>query len=201
MNWLDGPAGKQATVQNQIRADLSQWRKGIVLGPKDDLAKKRRPSNEGKIWIGPPTPAEPDESDEPAQPMDKPKKARRKKKNTKVPEQWKKCPKKGELIQGKQFLLNFNGFCQRFLFFIEPFHLISRSFETGIFLPFKTPLDDRYSNQLLPNELFTPEMMIESCRSDGTNEIGLWIDLTSTNRFYDKSLITSSGIRYVSGTE
>lgn len=65
----------------------------------------------------------------------------------------------------------------------------------GRFLPFKTPLDDKFNNQLNESERFTPQMLIRSQKSPDP-KIGLWIDLTKTNRYYDKKIVENAGIKY-----
>lgn len=67
---------------------------------------------------------------------------------------------------------------------------------TGLFLPFKTPLDRKFDRKLSPTDYFTPEMLIASMKSFGL-KIGLWIDLTNTNRYYDKEIIEKQGISYL----
>lgn len=64
------------------------------------------------------------------------------------------------------------------------------------FLPFKTPLDDKYFSQINPTDYFSPSMVIALQRSNNY-KIGLWIDLTNTSRFYDRKVIEAAGIRYV----
>ena len=64
------------------------------------------------------------------------------------------------------------------------------------FLPFKTPLDQRYFRALAPSEYFTPEMLVASTKSAGFR-IGLWIDLTNTNRYYNKETIERMDIAYL----
>ena len=71
------------------------------------------------------------------------------------------------------------------------------SAKTGRLLPTKTPLDDRYAKQMHQKELFTPEMVLESHKSNGVNKIGLWFDLTATDRYYDTELVVRNGVRYV----
>lgn len=88
--------------------------------------------------------------------------------STRLPPRWRKCPRKGTLID------------------------VGLS---GKFLPFKTPLDDKFNRELKPTELFTPQMLIKS-QKDANQRIGLWIDLTKTNRYYDKRMVEQAGITY-----
>ncbi|KAH7636958.1 mRNA-capping enzyme [Dermatophagoides farinae] len=66
----------------------------------------------------------------------------------------------------------------------------------NVFLPFKVPLDDSYSSLLAPSMYFTPTMLVNYGRHNNIN-IGLWIDLTFTDRFYDKTLVEKEKIGYV----
>ena len=60
----------------------------------------------------------------------------------------------------------------------------------------KTPLDERFNDQVPPECLWTPQMVEASLRSYKV-KIGLWIDLTNTKRFYKSSIIEDLGIQYV----
>ena len=55
----------------------------------------------------------------------------------------------------------------------------------GKFLAFKTPLSDRFDDQVPVEYRFTPSMLISSMKSYKV-KIGLWIDLTKTNRYVMK---------------
>ena len=50
------------------------------------------------------------------------------------------------------------------------------------FLAFKTPLDERYDDQVPPANRFSPNMLFQSMKAFKV-KIGLWIDLTKTSRF------------------
>ena len=63
------------------------------------------------------------------------------------------------------------------------------------FLPFKTPLDDRFESKIPPQYLFTPEMFIQRWTSRKI-DIGMVIDLTNTTRFYDKQIFLDHKIDY-----
>ena len=65
----------------------------------------------------------------------------------------------------------------------------------GKFLAFKTPLDQRYDPQIEDCYRFGPEMIFAAMKSYKA-KIGLWIDLTNTSRFYDRSFLQSMGCRY-----
>ena len=50
------------------------------------------------------------------------------------------------------------------------------------FLAFKTPLDERYDDQVPPANRFSPTMLFQSMKAFKV-KIGLWIDLTKTSRY------------------
>lgn len=64
------------------------------------------------------------------------------------------------------------------------------------FMPFKTPLSERYDNQVPPECRFPPKMLFSQCKSKKIR-FGLWIDLTNTFRFYDKRDVEEEGCKYV----
>ncbi|XP_034827857.1 mRNA-capping enzyme isoform X2 [Maniola hyperantus] len=64
------------------------------------------------------------------------------------------------------------------------------------FLAFKTPLDSRYNDKVQDIYRFTPTMLFDSVKSF-KRKLGLWIDLTNTSRFYDKSEIERRDCKYV----
>lgn len=66
-----------------------------------------------------------------------------------------------------------------------------------VFLPFKTPLDERYSGEVPDANLFSPQMVLDY--NYGNRKIGLWINLTFTDRFYDSNIVESRQIDSVSG--
>ncbi|XP_026470079.1 mRNA-capping enzyme-like [Ctenocephalides felis] len=61
------------------------------------------------------------------------------------------------------------------------------------FLAFKTPLDSKFDVPLV--DKFDPEMLFNNMKSYKA-EIGLWIDLTNTSRFYDKKIIKQFNCKY-----
>ncbi|XP_064483441.1 mRNA-capping enzyme-like [Ornithodoros turicata] len=65
-----------------------------------------------------------------------------------------------------------------------------------IFLPFKTPLGDEYDSQLPEAHRFPPSMLL-TVFARYKMQMGLWIDLTNTNRFYDKKHVECAEITYV----
>ncbi|KAG8184984.1 hypothetical protein JTE90_024519 [Oedothorax gibbosus] len=64
------------------------------------------------------------------------------------------------------------------------------------FIAFKTPLDDSYNSEVPLECSFSPSMIIGSL-SNPKAKLGLWIDLTNTNRFYNKNEVEGRNIRYV----
>jgi mRNA-capping enzyme len=72
------------------------------------------------------------------------------------------------------------------------------------FLAFKTPLDEKFNEQVPIQHRFTPDMVFQSVKnmtpSAKHNErprIGLWIDLTNTKRFYDSETIANNDCKYM----
>eukprot|EP00731_Ephydatia_muelleri_P011049 Em0005g1635a len=65
----------------------------------------------------------------------------------------------------------------------------------GKFLPFKTPLDNRYDSQISEGDRFKFSMLIDLVTARQL-KMGLVIDLTKTNRFYDKAELVESGVRH-----
>ena len=49
------------------------------------------------------------------------------------------------------------------------------------FLAFKTPLDERYDEQVAVEHRFSPGMLFQAMKTYKV-KIGLWIDLTKTSR-------------------
>lgn len=88
------------------------------------------------------------------------------------PSRWLKCPRRGKLIPQPR-----------------------SGMKGGLFIPFKTPLDSRYDDQVDAAYKFTPSMLIDACKRDGI-DIGLWVDLTKTSRYYDRSEVENAGIQY-----
>lgn len=64
------------------------------------------------------------------------------------------------------------------------------------FLPFKTPLDFRYDPHISEEYRFTPEMFVQKWRGNKV-KLGLVIDLTNTERFYDKSFFEENDVKYI----
>lgn len=63
------------------------------------------------------------------------------------------------------------------------------------FLPFKTPLSERYDDQVPEECRFYPAMLLDSL-SLSKMKMGLWVDLTNTTRFYDRDVIEERKIPY-----
>ncbi|KFD52509.1 mRNA capping enzyme, catalytic domain protein [Trichuris suis] len=100
------------------------------------------------------------------------------------PGRWLHCPRKGKVI---------SGFVKASLTFFEEWH----AFALAFFLPFKTPLGHRYDKMVPEENRFYPSMALKAGADLGEKEIGLWIDLTNTRRFYDKKEIEDAGVEYV----
>ncbi|XP_052895122.1 mRNA-capping enzyme [Anopheles moucheti] len=66
----------------------------------------------------------------------------------------------------------------------------------GLFLAFKTPLKQEFQSQMPINCYFTPSMLFDLMKRH-QQRIGMWIDLTNTNRFYDKNQIIDANCRYI----
>ncbi|KAK3858414.1 hypothetical protein Pcinc_035397 [Petrolisthes cinctipes] len=64
------------------------------------------------------------------------------------------------------------------------------------FLVFKTPLNSKFDDQVPPEHRFSPQMLFASMKSYKV-KIGLWIDLTNTQRFYDRNDVENEGTRYL----
>lgn len=64
------------------------------------------------------------------------------------------------------------------------------------FLAFKTPLNDAYRSQIPTECVFTPGMIFDYCRTLKL-KLGLWIDLTNTTRFYNRTVVEAHGAQYV----
>jgi len=63
------------------------------------------------------------------------------------------------------------------------------------FVAFKTPLDTRYCNALPETAYFTPGNFFE-WMSILKLRVGLWIDLTNTDRYYSSNEVTNEGVAY-----
>ncbi|XP_015365520.1 PREDICTED: mRNA-capping enzyme-like isoform X1 [Diuraphis noxia] len=63
------------------------------------------------------------------------------------------------------------------------------------FVAFKTPLDDNYNNKIAIMKRFNPQMVFRHMWSFQQN-IGLWIDLTNTTRYYNKLEVEGMGCAY-----
>jgi len=83
-----------------------------------------------------------------------------------IPPRWLKCPRKSDSLIGSRFLA-----C-------------------------KTPLDERYDDQVPIEFRFPPTMLFNNMKQHKV-KIGLWIDLTNTSRFYDKNKIEAEDCKYV----
>lgn len=64
------------------------------------------------------------------------------------------------------------------------------------FVPFKTPLDGRYDDDVPEECRFTVDMLLESMKVY-KKKLGLVVDLTNTTRFYNSKDVEDKGVRYV----
>lgn len=64
------------------------------------------------------------------------------------------------------------------------------------FLAFKTPLSEEFGSQMPEECLFTPKMLVAIMKAYKV-KIGLWIDLTNTNRFYNRQDVEANDIKYI----
>ncbi|XP_034490494.1 mRNA-capping enzyme [Drosophila innubila] len=64
------------------------------------------------------------------------------------------------------------------------------------FLAFKTPLNESFQDKMPIECTFRPEMVFDYCKTIKL-KLGLWIDLTNTKRFYDRSTIEERGAQYI----
>lgn len=64
------------------------------------------------------------------------------------------------------------------------------------FIAFKTPLKRDFQSQMPVQCSFAPSMLFDLMKRQ-KRRIGLWIDLTNTNRFYDKNEIEDAGATYI----
>ncbi|KAK7576606.1 hypothetical protein V9T40_012892 [Parthenolecanium corni] len=63
-------------------------------------------------------------------------------------------------------------------------------------LAFKTPLDEKFDAQIPPQYRFTPTMLFDYAKGRRL-QLGLWIDLTRTSRFYDCEQVKEQECSYV----
>lgn len=66
----------------------------------------------------------------------------------------------------------------------------------GKFLAFKTPLGQQFNDKVPDVNRFTPAMLFAYMKSLNV-KLGLWIDLTNTNRFYNKQEIIDRDCKYI----
>ena len=109
------------------------------------------------------------------------------------PPRWMRCPRKGSIVADK-------------------------------FIPFKVPLNEFYDSQVPDECRFYPEMIFTSIKAQKKKvslimrvsqfispllkifdldffhvnfQIGLWVDLTNTDRYYDKNIIEDNECKYL----
>ncbi|XP_026848279.1 mRNA-capping enzyme [Drosophila persimilis] len=64
------------------------------------------------------------------------------------------------------------------------------------FLAFKTPLSQAFKDKMPIECTFRPEMLFDYCKTV-KHKLGLWVDLTNTKRFYDRSTVEERGAQYI----
>ncbi|KAI8034172.1 mRNA-capping enzyme [Drosophila gunungcola] len=64
------------------------------------------------------------------------------------------------------------------------------------FLAFKTPLSQSFQDKMPIECTFRPEMLFDYCKTLKL-KLGLWVDLTNTKRFYDRSTVEERGAQYI----
>lgn len=64
------------------------------------------------------------------------------------------------------------------------------------FVAFKTPLSAAFRPQMDLQNIFEPEMLFDYMKRLKLR-MGLWIDLTNTDRFYDRRAIEAKGVQYI----
>ncbi|KAH8308544.1 hypothetical protein KR044_006036 [Drosophila immigrans] len=64
------------------------------------------------------------------------------------------------------------------------------------FIAFKTPLNQSFQDKMPIECTFRPEMVFDYCKTLKL-KLGLWIDLTNTKRFYDRSTVEERGAQYI----
>ncbi|XP_068159190.1 mRNA-capping enzyme [Drosophila tropicalis] len=64
------------------------------------------------------------------------------------------------------------------------------------FLAFKTPLNQSFQDKMPIECTFRPEMLFDYCKTLKL-KLGLWVDLTNTKRFYDRSIVEERGAQYI----
>lgn len=98
-----------------------------------------------------------------------------------VPPRWLGCPRKGKVMGGKIQVL------YRIVLAVT---LLSFS---GKFIPFKAPLSSRYDQDIPEGDKFDIPMLLSYVEAMQLR-LGLVVDLTKTDRFYDKRTLTEFGI-------
>lgn len=99
-----------------------------------------------------------------------------------VPPRWIPCPRKGQIIDGESSASNS---LRRY-----DCHLLA-----GKFLPFKTPLSSRYDGDIPEEDRFNIDMVVSVVEGKQLR-MGLVVDLTKTDRFYDKQTLLNYSIGY-----
>lgn len=64
------------------------------------------------------------------------------------------------------------------------------------FVAFKTPLGERFDNKMPPECQWAPETLLKLYK-DKRTKMTLWLDLTNTSRFYDRTIVERFNCKYV----
>ncbi|VVC93221.1 unnamed protein product [Leptidea sinapis] len=84
-----------------------------------------------------------------------------------IPNRWLNCPRKSTTLIAKKFVA------------------------------FKTPLGNQFNDKVPEGNRFTPSMLFDYIKNSLKMKLGLWIDLTNTDRFYDRREIEKMDCKYV----
>jgi mRNA-capping enzyme len=72
------------------------------------------------------------------------------------------------------------------------------SLVADVFVPSKTPLDERWSSRVPPERRYTPEDALRlASAAAGGRKVELVIDLTNSNRYYDPAAFEKKGAAHV----
>ncbi|KAK5975840.1 hypothetical protein GCK32_016229, partial [Trichostrongylus colubriformis] len=107
-----------------------------------------------------------------------------------VPDRWMHCPKTGKVRQSDVFRNVAYGCLNIYITLFNDAELVD-----GLFFPFKTPLCSLYDDQIEKRLRFHPEDVFNHPAVKG-KKIGLWIDLTKTDRYYSVKEVESHGCLY-----
>ena len=121
-----------------------------------------------------------------------------------VPPRWRNCPRKGKVIASKSLRVVAQALSKLVttthylrLEVATPTCILKPLAQTRLpldkFLPFKCPLSTEYDRDLDESQRFHPSMLVAYTESV-ERRMGLVVDLTKTDRYYDKRELLQSGI-------